>query len=135
VTSYALQAPAFPFRALAALAGRANLGGERETVLAVYMAARLACGTLPPRRLTDDARRGRATAARTWLVSLALPAPIRAALSRVIDAVLEESDGALADALALVTTVASGQLDGAAQAELAALVAQLRAGPGDAPRA
>src|SRR5690349_12491010 len=39
---YALSSPAFRFRALAVLAGRAPLGGQREVALATYLAARLA---------------------------------------------------------------------------------------------
>jgi len=46
---YALAPTSFRFPALAALAGRAPLGGQREVVLAAYVVARLAHDTLAER--------------------------------------------------------------------------------------
>ena len=85
---YALAVPSFRFRALAALAGRAVLGGPREVVLACFVGARLAAalvrGAEPA--LTDEVRAARASGARTWLGAIALPASTRVPLARLIDA-------------------------------------------------
>ena len=59
---YALAATPFRFPALASLAGRAALGGDREVALATYLAARLAHDTLPDRGLSQPIRAERATA-------------------------------------------------------------------------
>ena len=71
---YALDAPAFPFPALAALAGRAPLGGQRETVLACFVAARLVRDSVGPeaippslRAMVDDMPHDPAGARRTDL--------------------------------------------------------------------
>jgi hypothetical protein len=83
---YAIAAPAFRFRALAALCGRAPLGGPREVALACMIGARLAhvlVQEVP--RIGDEARAVRATAARAWLASAALPAGARAPMARLYD--------------------------------------------------
>src|SRR5262245_54071178 len=64
---YALASTPFRFPALAALAGRAPLGGQREVALATYLAARLAHDTLPERAVSPTTRTERAANARTWL--------------------------------------------------------------------
>ena len=79
---YTLAAPAFAFRSLAALVGRAALGGPRETALATLIAARLAAGAAHPVALALPLRAARADAARIWLTSVALPAPVRAAIAQ-----------------------------------------------------
>lgn len=122
---YALPAPSFRFRALARLAGRSALGGPREIALAVYLAARLADDAHPKRGLAGAARGRRATAARNWLGSLAIPAIVRASLLRLVDATAEpESDlaGALGDVIAVTAT----HLDRAARSELDRLSKSLR---------
>jgi hypothetical protein len=122
---YALDAPAFPFRALAALAGRAQLGGERETVLGCLMGARLAEGMLPPYSLSASVRATRAAGARAWLSSLALPAGMRTPLAKLMDATGGEDRRAVAVALGRVADAASGPLDAAARQELERLAQRL----------
>lgn len=84
---YALATPVFRFRALASLAGRAPLGGPRELAIACFIGARLAAALTPGSTLPhDDATRAaRATGARAWLASAALPAPTRASVARLFD--------------------------------------------------
>ena len=80
---YALATPVFRFRALASLAGRSPLGGPREVTLATYLVARLVDDCLDDKALSSTAREERAAGARTWLANIALPAAVRAALSRL----------------------------------------------------
>lgn len=122
---YALTPTTFRFRALAALAGRAPLGGGRETALASYVVARLAVGCLPDSSLPLEDRTNRAAAARTWLASLALPVPVRAPLVKVIESTRHDSRPAVGAALVTVADVAASYLDGPAVAELRELAAQL----------
>src|SRR5688500_148699 len=61
---YALTTPSFEFPALASLAGRAPMGGEREVALACLVVARLAAGASA---LTSEVRGARAAAAKVWL--------------------------------------------------------------------
>src|SRR5438046_767099 len=82
---YALSSPAFRFRALASLAGRAPLGGQREVALATFLVARLVDDCLPESELAPAARRERSAAARGWLASVALPGPVRAPLTKLAD--------------------------------------------------
>ena len=51
---YTLATPVFRFRSLAALSGRAALGGDRETLLACLQLGRLCAGIVPPYELTRD---------------------------------------------------------------------------------
>ena len=115
---YALAAPQFRFRALAALAGRSPLGGERETALATLMAARLVVGALPPQPLPQGVRITRANGARVWLAALALPAPLRQSLARLVDATTSVDREGLEVALRSVIEVGTPQLDALAIAEL-----------------
>ena len=125
VPPYTLAPTTFRFRALASLAGRAPLGGARETALASYVVARLALGLLPGAPLALEDRVVRAAAARTWLASLALPAPLRAPLVKVIESTRHDSRPAVAAALVTVADVAASYLDGPALAELRGLATQL----------
>jgi hypothetical protein len=124
-TPYSLASPVFRFRALAALAGRAALGGERETALALLLAARLAAALLPSDALPVASRAERAQAARGWLSSLTLPAGVRHALARVVDASGGDSLQAVAAALEKAVEAAGKTLDAASSAELAGLVREL----------
>ena len=123
---YALAPTSFRFPALAALAGRAPLGGQREVVLAAYVIARLAHDTLAERGLSTETRADRAAHARTWLATLALPATARAALQRSIDASAAEPR-AVADTIGGVIKAVDGFLDPASRLELAQLVSVLSA--------
>jgi hypothetical protein len=115
---YALATPRFRFRALAALAGRAALGGEREVALATLLAARLVVGALPPQPLPQAVRATRANGARAWLASLALPAVLRQTFARLVDATTEVDREMLEPALRAVIDLTSSQLDAGALAEL-----------------
>ena len=121
---YAVPATSFRFAALATLAGRAPLGGRREVALAVYLAARLADDTLPEHGVSAEARAERAAQAKSWLSSMALAAPIRSALARLIDAT---ATGRVAAAAALPAVIAAtgSQLDEGARSELNRLAATL----------
>ncbi|HZO17669.1 MAG TPA: hypothetical protein VFB46_01685 [Gemmatimonadaceae bacterium] len=110
----------FPFRALAVRAGRAPLGGEREVALAAFMVARLSRDALGEHATAGEQRTKRATAAKAWLTSLAVPAPARQALVRAIDATARDAD-AIASALNDLAKVAGPWLDAASIAELRAI--------------
>jgi hypothetical protein len=126
---YSLSTPVFPFRALAALAGRLPLGGERELALAAFMAARLASGSLPPHPLSAAARQHRATAARVWFSTLALLPAARTPIARLVEATEREDPRTTAAALTDVVAIAAPILDRGARTELAELVAALEAIP------
>lgn len=114
---YALSSPTFRFRALASLAGRAPLGGAREVALATYLVARLTDDCLPEKMLPLTARVERSTAAKGWLASIALSAPVRSALTRLAEATagdLSDVAPVLANAIAATTAF----LDVAARTEL-----------------
>lgn len=115
----------FPFRALTALAGRAPLGGPRETALATLISARLAAGAAPPVLLALPLRAARAEAARLWLTSVALPPVVRTAVLKLVDATATDDCRAIASALAKVTEVTAPQLDRGARSELDRLGARL----------
>jgi len=118
---YALSSPAFRFRALAALAGRAPLGGQREVALATYLAARLADDCLPQKELSATTRAERSSAARGWLASVALPPSVRSPLVKLVDATAGDPAD-IAPALANVITAIDSYLDAAARLELDRLV-------------
>ena len=124
---YALVAPAFRFRNLALAAGRAPLGGARETALAALIAARLAAATLPPVTLSIAARSARATAALGWLGSVAVAAVPKLAITRLVEATAAGDNPTVANAVAKVTEVTAPYLDRAARSELEELAAELRA--------
>lgn len=132
---YGLAVPAFPFPALARLAGQAQLGETRETVLACLVAARLVVATLPPYRLQPDQRRSRAAAALGWLGALAVPASIRPALGALYEATA--SAPAVAPALRTLLDALradpAGALDAPSMTELDQLaIAATRAAPATA---
>ena len=120
---YAVPPAHFPFRALAARAGRAPLGGEREVALAALMVARLARDAIGEHELPIARRKDRAAAARTWLASLALPARARSPLARLLDA--SASDAAtLAAAIDDAARALTPWLDEHCIAELRAIPAR-----------
>jgi hypothetical protein len=122
---YALAAPSFPFRALASLAGHAPLGGARETALATLIAVRLAAGAGSPLSLAQPLRAARADAARLWMTSVALPAPVRTAITRLVEATAREEPRALSSALGRVMDVTAPFLDRPARFELEQLAVRL----------
>lgn len=117
---YALAATAFPLPALAALAGRAPLGGPREIAMATFLVSRLAidaCSGL----LAVEQLAGRAQAARAWLAAASIPVPIRTALTALAEATSSPENRGLAVALESVTAVTANYLDSAARLELGRL--------------
>lgn len=124
---YALTPTAFRFPALAALAGRAPLGGHREVALATYLVARLAQDVLADNGVSDSARTERAAGAKNWLSTMgALPAPVRAPMTKAIDA-STGSAAAAADALRNVISVTASYLDSRSRSELDQLADSLGA--------
>lgn len=121
---YALVAPTFAFRSLAALAARAALGGPRETALATLIAARLAAGAAPPISLAPPLRAARADAARAWLSSVTLPAPVRAAIAKLVDASAGNDERLIAASLAKVTDITAQMMTRGARSELDRLAAR-----------
>ena len=124
---YALVVPAFPFRALALLAGRAPLGGPRETALATLIAARLAAAAAVPAALSGPSRAVRAEAARLWMTSVTLPSSARAALLKLVHASGGDDRAILATAFDRLTEVVAPQLDRGSRTELERLAGRLAA--------
>ena len=114
---YALATPAFRFRALASLASRSSLGGPREVTLATFLVARLVDDCLPDKSLPPASRAERASGARAWLANLALPAAVRAALSRLA-AATGGDPGGIAAALTSVISAVDAYLDAPSRLEL-----------------
>jgi hypothetical protein len=123
---YALAATAFRFPALAALAGRSAIGGQREVALATYLTARLAQDTLPERGVSPEARMERAANAKNWLATLSLPAAVRPALARLVELSAGSPEFA-AQGVRNVTAVTANFLDSGARLELDQLAASLAA--------
>jgi hypothetical protein len=115
---FALAAPGFPLRSLAALAARAALGGPREVLLAAMQAARMVEGAAGLHPLPESLRRSRANAARAWLAALALPSSSRLTIARAIDASASAERDALAQAWEGVVALITPGADMAARAEL-----------------
>ena len=123
---YGLAPTPFRFGALAALAGRAPLGGRREVALATYLAARLADDVLDENALQAAARVERSGNARSWLSTVALPAPVRQPLARLIDSTGGPA-GPVSQALRAVMAVTAEFLDRASRLELEQLAETLEA--------
>jgi len=121
----ALPAIAFPYRQLAALAGRAPIGGAREVALGCFLAARLAAERLAPEPPSDVARAAREAGCRAWLGTLTLPGPVRAPLARCLETAISGSLPDVAKAVRALAVAAAEYLDPPARAELDLLVLQL----------
>ena len=123
---YALAAPAFQFRNLATLAGRAPIGGAREVALACFVAARLASDCCDPTLdLDEDARTARCAGAKGWLGTIALPGPVRTPVARLAEASANGRREAMAPLVIALARAAESFLDPAARAELDALATSL----------
>jgi hypothetical protein len=122
---YGLGAQPFRFPALAALAGRGQIGGDREIALAAFALARLVIGVLPPTALSAPARSSRAAAARQWLASITVPPAVRTAFTHLADATASNDRATLATALRTTILAAAPALDSAARAELDALLVEV----------
>ena len=115
---YALVTPRFRFRALAACAGRASIGGDREIAMACLVGGRLASALLPPYSIATADLKARSTAAKHWLSSLSLPAPVRSALTHLADAVAVGNRKTASTALSHLVMVAQRSIDEASASEL-----------------
>jgi hypothetical protein len=128
VLPYALIAPVFPFRHLAALAGRAPIGGAREVALACFVVARLVADRLVEgEQPAEPARAARATSAKSWLGTLALPSAVRGPLTRCIQSSVEVATTVLGREVSALSAAAASYLDAGSRAELDALAAALSA--------
>ncbi|MCR4339912.1 MAG: hypothetical protein NUW01_08510 [Gemmatimonadaceae bacterium] len=122
---YALAQNPFPLPALAAHAGKAALGGDREVALACFVIARLAGALLPPHALPTELREKRAAACRSWLASQAIPAAIRADLMAAAESTASAERSAISAAIRSLRGHATKHLDGASGQELDSLAARL----------
>jgi hypothetical protein len=123
---YALPAPVFRFRNLATLAGRAPIGGAREVALACFVAARLINDCCDPElALDDEARAARGVAAKGWLGTIAIPAPVRTPVAKLAEASANGHADAMAPLVAALAKAADSFLDAAARSELDTLATQL----------
>lgn len=121
---YALEPTAFPLPALAAMAGRAPLGGPREIALACFLVGRLVvdrAGDLEGGALSSEQRRTRALGARQWLGSATVPGAVRTALAKLADASAGNDPAAIHTALNSVMAVTANHLDQGARLELGRL--------------
>ena len=126
---YTLATPALRFRSLAALSGRASLGGDRETLLACLQLGRLCAGILPPYDISRDVTLERTEHSRQWLTSLAVPSGIRSTAFGILGALTGHDRARCAVAFEDLVKAAVGQLDEASRMELNALVQELAASP------
>ncbi len=123
---YALSAPNFRFRHLAALAGRAPIGGTREVALACFVAARLASDCADPALDLDEASRAaRCAGAKGWLGTMAIPSPVRTPVAKLAEASATADPAAMAPLVASLAKAAETFLDAASRSELDVLTARL----------
>ena len=124
---YALPSSDFPFRHLAGLAGRAQIGGAREVALACFVAARLAsdCAGRSP-DLSEPGRSARCLGAKSWLGTLAIPAAVRVPLMRCVESTVDGSADVVARELTDLAAVVAAYLDPGSRAELESLATDLR---------
>ena len=126
---YTLATPAFRFRALTALSGRAALGGDRETLVACIQLGRLCAGILPPYEMSREVTVERTENTKQWLSSLAVPSGIRSTVFGIFGALNGFDRARCAIALTDLVKAAAAQLDEASRAELAVLLQELSAPP------
>jgi hypothetical protein len=122
---FALAPPVFRFRHLAALAGRAPIGGAREVALAAFVVARLAAERVGG---SDDERAQRAArsmAAKGWLGTLSLPQPVRSAVTRCADLSVDGERSSLSRDIRDLALAASSYLDARSRNELESLARAL----------
>ena len=129
IPPYSLEKFAFQFPALALCAGGAQLGGDRDLDLGVFLAARLAVALLPPVELEATAVAGRAERAQVWLSGLTMPQPARMAIMRVIEATTAGPEHT-AQAIGELAQTVVGHIDAPSQQALSDLVVRLRSYPG-----
>lgn len=118
---YSLEPNSFPLPALAALAGRAPLGGQRETALACFVVGRLIASASTPLATGSEQGRERLQGVKHWLGSAALSPNLRQTLAKAAECASEGDWAGAKSALDSVMTVTANQLDPAARLELARL--------------
>jgi hypothetical protein len=123
---YALSTHDFPFRHLVSLAGRAPIGGAREVALACFVAARLAADHGDGNIEEESARASRCAAAKTWLGTLALPAPVKASVGRCAEATVVGTRNDVSREISALAATSATYLDAPSRAELDALAVALR---------
>jgi hypothetical protein len=127
---YALPAPVFRFRHLAACAGRAPLGGAREVAHACFVAARVVSDCCDDTLgLDEETRAARCTGAKAWLGTLAIPGPVRSPVTRLADASARGDGADLAPLVVALAKAAESFLDGPSRGELETLAESLSNGP------
>ena len=125
---YALSAPFFRFRNLAALAGRAPIGGAREVALACFIAARLVSDCCDPTLEIDEvARAARCAGAKGWLGTMSIPSPVRTPVAKLAEASAMANPAVMAPLVASLAKAAESFLDAASRSELDTLAARLAA--------
>ena len=123
---YALSAPVFRFRHLAALAGRAPIGGAREVALACFVAARLVADCCDPTLDIDEvARAARCAGAKGWLGTIAIPSPVRTPVAKLAEASAMGNPTVMAPLVSSLANAAESFLDAASRSELDVLAARL----------
>jgi hypothetical protein len=126
---FALATPTFRFRSLTAAAGRAALGGDRETLIACLQLGRLCAGILPPYELSREITLERTENSKQWLSSLAVPSGIRSTAFGIFGGLTGHDRARLALAFEDLVKAAFAQLDEASRAELNALIHELATSP------
>jgi hypothetical protein len=115
----------FRFRHLAALAGRAPIGGAREVALASFVVARLVAERIDGSDDERPQRAARSLAAKGWLGTLALPQPVRGAATRCADLSVDGALASLSRDIRDLMAAASAYLDARSRNELEALACSL----------
>ena len=124
---YALAASTFRFRALVSLAERLPLGGEREVILATFLAARLVWDSAAG-GIDLPLRRARVTNARTWLQSLALTSSVKPGFLQLFEGLAADDRAAITAAWERVSAAVAKMLDGPARNDVKAVAARLARG-------
>ena len=119
----------FRFRALTAAAGRAALGGDRETLIACLQLGRLCAGILPPYELSREVTLERTENTKQWLASIAVPSGIRSTAFGIFGGLTGHDRARCALAFEDLVKAAFAQLDESSRAELNALIHELAVSP------
>ena len=126
---FALAIPMFRFRSLTAAAGRAALGGDRETLIACLQLGRLCAGILPPYELSREVTLERTENTKQWLASIAVPSGIRSTAFGIFGGLTGHDRARCALAFEDLVKAAFAQLDEASRVELNALIHELASTP------
>jgi hypothetical protein len=126
---FALAIPVFRFRSLTAAAGRAALGGDRETLVACLQLGRLCAGILPPYELSREITLERVENTKQWISSLAVPSGVRSTAFGVFGGLTGHDRARCALAFEDLVKAAFAQLDESSRAELNALIHELAVSP------